>query len=49
MWGGAHAASTESVAREGSRDAYWGIAQSLLANPFNPTPPKNLLEGRAAI
>jgi hypothetical protein len=29
--------------------AYWGIAQSLLANPFNPTPPKNLLEGRAAI
>jgi len=29
--------------------AYWGIAQSLLANPFNPTPPKNLSEGRAAI
>jgi Tfp pilus assembly protein PilF len=29
--------------------AYWGSAQSLLANPFNPTPPKNLLEGRAAI
>ena len=22
--------------------AYWGYAQSLLANPFNPTPPKNL-------
>jgi Tfp pilus assembly protein PilF len=29
--------------------AYWGIAQSLLANPFNPTPPKNLQEGLAAI
>lgn len=25
--------------------AYWGIAQSLLANPFNPTPAKNLVEG----
>ncbi len=25
--------------------AYWGIAQSLLLNPFNPTPPKNLVEG----
>src|SRR5215475_11708186 len=22
--------------------AYWGYAQSLLANPFNPTPAKNL-------
>src|SRR6476660_8289550 len=29
--------------------AYWGVAQSLLANPFNPTPPKNLQEGLAAI
>ena len=29
--------------------AYWGIAQSLLANPFNPTPAKNLTEGLAAI
>jgi tetratricopeptide (TPR) repeat protein len=29
--------------------ATWGIAQSLLANPFNPTPPKNLTEGFAAI
>ena len=29
--------------------AYRGIAQSLLANPFDPTPAKNLLEGRAAI
>ena len=29
--------------------AYWGIAQSLLANPFNPTPPKNLADGFAAI
>jgi pentatricopeptide repeat protein len=29
--------------------AYWGIAQSLLANPFNPTPSKNLAEGHAAI
>ncbi len=29
--------------------AYWGIAQSLLANPFNPTPAKNLAAGLAAI
>jgi hypothetical protein len=29
--------------------AYWGIAQSLLVNPFNPTPPKHLQEGLAAI
>src|SRR5262249_53584592 len=29
--------------------AYWGMAQSLMANPFNPTPPKNLAEGLAAI
>jgi hypothetical protein len=29
--------------------AYWGIAQSLLANPFNPTPVKNLTDGLAAI
>src|SRR5215813_3951262 len=29
--------------------AYWGIGQSLLANPFNPTPPKNLSEGLAAL
>jgi tetratricopeptide (TPR) repeat protein len=29
--------------------AYWGIAQSLLANPFNPTPPRNLAEGRALL
>ena len=29
--------------------AYWGIAQSLLANPFNPTPAKNLAEGLAAL
>jgi Tfp pilus assembly protein PilF len=29
--------------------AYWGIAQSLLANPFNPTPPKNLSDGLAAL
>jgi hypothetical protein len=28
--------------------AYWGIGQSLLANPFNPTPAKNLSEGLAA-
>src|SRR5215467_6087331 len=25
--------------------AYWGYAQSLLANPFNPTPAKNLPHG----
>jgi tetratricopeptide (TPR) repeat protein len=29
--------------------AYWGIVQSLMANPFNPTPPKNLAEGLALI
>jgi tetratricopeptide (TPR) repeat protein len=29
--------------------AYWGIAQSLLANPFNPTPPRNLAEGQALL
>lgn len=29
--------------------AYWGFAQSLLANPFNPTPPKNLADASAAI
>jgi tetratricopeptide (TPR) repeat protein len=29
--------------------AYWGIAQSLMANPFNPTPSKNLREGVALI
>lgn len=29
--------------------AYWGFAQSLLANPFNPTPPKNLARGQLVI
>jgi hypothetical protein len=29
--------------------AYWGIGQSLLLNPFGPTPPKNLAEGLAAL
>src|SRR5215470_4413477 len=29
--------------------AYWGIGQSLLANPFNPTPPRNLSDGLAAL
>ena len=29
--------------------AYWGFAQSLLANPFNPTPSKNLADGHTAI
>jgi len=29
--------------------AYWGIGQSLLANPFNPTPAKNLSEALAAL
>jgi tetratricopeptide (TPR) repeat protein len=28
---------------------YWGIAMSLLYNPFNPTPPKNLADGAAAL
>jgi hypothetical protein len=29
--------------------AYWGLAQSALANPFNPTPAKNLADGDAAV
>ena len=29
--------------------AYWGLAQSALANPFNPTPSKNLADGNTAI
>lgn len=29
--------------------AYWGIAQSLLLNPFAPPSPKNLAEGLAAV
>jgi Tfp pilus assembly protein PilF len=44
-------ASFEQALRSDPRCAiaYWGIAQSLMANPFNPTPPKNLVEGRALI
>lgn len=29
--------------------AYWGIAQSLLLNPFGPPPPRNLPEGLALL
>ena len=29
--------------------AYWGLAQSLMANPFNPTPSSNLAQGRALL
>jgi hypothetical protein len=29
--------------------AHWGYAQSLLANPFNPTPPKNLALGLESV
>ena len=29
--------------------AYWGIAQSLLLNPFGPPPPKNLTDGLIAL
>jgi tetratricopeptide (TPR) repeat protein len=29
--------------------AYWGIALSLMTNPFNPTPPRNLAAGLAAV
>jgi hypothetical protein len=29
--------------------AYWGIAMSLLNNPFSPPPAKNLADGRAAL
>ena len=37
------------AADPGCAIAYWGVAQSLLANPFNPTPPKNLIDGQSAI
>ena len=29
--------------------AYWGIAMTLLSNPFSPPPPENLPEGWAAL
>jgi uncharacterized protein (TIGR02246 family) len=51
FWYRAAQASFEEALRADPRCAiaYWGIAQSLLANPFNATPPKNLVEGRAAV
>lgn len=44
-------ASFEEAPRADARCAivYWGIAQSVLANPFNATPPLNLVEGLAAV
>ncbi|MEO8135795.1 MAG: hypothetical protein ABI831_17690, partial [Betaproteobacteria bacterium] len=49
-YSGARRAFEEALqADPGCAVAYWGIAQSLLANPFNPTPPKNLADGLAAI
>jgi len=44
FWYSASARAFEDVlkADSGCAIAYWGYAQSLLANPFNPTPAKNL-------
>src|SRR5688572_30780357 len=36
-------------ADSGCAIAYWGIGQSLLLNPFGPTPAKNLAEGLALL
>jgi hypothetical protein len=47
FWYSASGRAFEEVlkADAGCAIAYWGYAQSLLANPFNPTPPKNLALG----
>jgi hypothetical protein len=47
FWYSASGRAFEDVlkADPGCAIAYWGYAQSLLANPFNPTPPKNLALG----
>ncbi len=47
FWYSASGRAFEDVlkADPGCAIAYWGYAQSLLANPFNPTPPKNLSLG----
>jgi hypothetical protein len=49
-----YSASTEAFEQTlkldpGCAIAYWGIAQSLLLNPFGPPPPTNLAAGLAAI
>jgi tetratricopeptide (TPR) repeat protein len=44
-----HAFEEVIQADPGCAIAGWGFAQSLLSNPFNPTPPKNLADGYAAI
>jgi tetratricopeptide (TPR) repeat protein len=51
FWYSASRRAFEEViqADAGCAIAGWGFAQSLLANPFNPTPPKNLADGYAAI
>jgi hypothetical protein len=47
FWYSASGRAFEDVlkADPGCAIAYWGYAQSLLANPFNPTPPKSLALG----
>ena len=47
FWYSASGRAFEDVLKTdpGCAIAYWGYAQSLLANPFNPTPPKNLALG----
>jgi len=44
FWYSASGRAFENVVKAdpGCAIAYWGYAQSLLANPFNPTPAKNL-------
>src|SRR5450759_1218119 len=51
FWYSASRRAFEEViqADPGCAIAGWGFAQSLLANPFNPTPPKNLADGHAAL
>jgi hypothetical protein len=51
FWYSASARAFEEVlkADTGCAIAYWGYAQSLLANPFNPTPPKNLPLGAETV
>jgi hypothetical protein len=51
FWYSASRRAFEEVLRadSGCAIAYWGFAQAMLANPFNPTPSKNLPDGYAAI
>jgi hypothetical protein len=46
----AHDAFSEVLQRDsGCAMAYWGIAMTLLTNPFSPPPAKNLADGWAAL